>query len=140
MTKKRVIELLGHKKINLIQNDRKGRYSLAHFCENFKKVKIEVTGPKNAQFLLKPKTTFSGRLHFFTFFKNAPEYIDHSGHLFLMKFYVARTFLVELHLGVVLEVLLVVGSKFLTKLVDKYKRNIHRKINFLNFGEKSLKS
>ena len=27
-------------------NDRKGQYTLAHFRENCKKVKIEVTGPK----------------------------------------------------------------------------------------------
>ena len=39
-----------------------------------------------------------------------------------MKFYVAQTFFCQVHLGVVFEVLLVVGSK----LVDKYNRNIHR--------------
>ena len=38
-----------------------------------------------------------------------------------MKFCVARTFLVELHLDVGLEVFLVVGLKF----VDKYHRKIH---------------
>ena len=37
---------LSYKKFHKRRNDRKGRYSDAHFCENCKKVKIEVTGPK----------------------------------------------------------------------------------------------
>ena len=40
--------------------------------------------------------------------------------LFFMKLCVPRTFLVECQLGVVLEVLLVIGSK----LVNKFHRNI----------------
>ena len=36
---------LRHKKFHV----QKGGYSLAHFLENFKKVKTEVTGPKKAQ-------------------------------------------------------------------------------------------
>ena len=85
-----------------------------HFWENCKKVKIEVTGFKKAQFL----NIFS---------KMGLEYIDPSGHfVFFMKFCVGWIFLVELHLDDVLEVLLVVEPKFVcTKLVDKYYRKIH---------------
>ena len=78
---------LRHKKIHKKQNDRKGRYSLAHFLEKFKKVKIVVKGPKKAQFL----NVFSYQkrrfpvlwLHFYLFSflsKYAPEYIDLFGH------------------------------------------------------------
>ena len=42
---------LSYKKFHKRQNDRKGRYTLAHFLENCKKVKIEVTGPKKVNFL-----------------------------------------------------------------------------------------
>ena len=48
-------------------------------------------------------------------------YIEASGHF--MKICVARTFLVELHLDDVFEVLLMVGFKFsFTELVDTYHR------------------
>ena len=47
------------------QNYRKGRYSLAHFLENCKKVKIEVTGPKKAHFCM-----FSDKFTKNTFFRS----------------------------------------------------------------------
>ena len=65
------------------------------------------------------------------------EYIDPSGNFVFYVFYVfciARTFWDERHLDVVLEVLQVVGSKF----VDKYNRKIHRKNYdecFINDGD-----
>ena len=37
---------LSYKKFSNRQNDHKGQFTLVHFLENFKKVKIEVTGPK----------------------------------------------------------------------------------------------
>ena len=45
-------------------------------------------------------TTF---LTFSPFSKNAPEFIDHSGHFVFMKFYAAQTFRVKLHRGVFLK-------------------------------------
>ena len=53
------------------------------------------------------------------FLEDAP-----SNNLSLNKFCVARTFLVELPLDDVLEVLLVVGI-FFTKLADKYHKKTH---------------
>ena len=78
------------------------------------------TGPKKAQFfegfqIYLPKTKLFDpctSLNFFELKKNCANYIDPSGHS-LMKLCVARTFLVELHLVEVLEVLQVVGSKLL---------------------------
>ena len=63
-----------------------------------------------------------------------------------MKFCVARTFLVERQLGVVLVVLLVDKIFFFIKLADKYNRKILRNrmialymaeiSNFFNFGKR----
>ena len=79
---------LSYKKFHKRQNDRKGLYTLAHFCENCKKVKIEVTGPKKVNFfnvfrqiiqkrrVSVPVTSFLTFLHFS---KKCAEYIDPSG-------------------------------------------------------------
>ena len=57
-------------------------------------------------------------------YNDQPFYFDPSGHFVFMKFCVAQTFLVGLHLGDVLKVLLVVGSKFLF-----YNAKDHRKMH-----------
>ena len=112
--KKKVIEVWATK--NFKKDKIRGRVNIFRciFEKIAKKVKIEVTGFKKAQFL----NIFS---------KMGLEYIDPSGHfVFFMKFCVGWIFLVELHLDDVLEVLLVVEPKFVcTKLVDKYYRKIH---------------
>ena len=50
---------------------------------------------------------------FLSFLKNAPEYIDPFGHFVLYEILCSSKFLVERHLDDVLEVLLVVGLKFI---------------------------
>ena len=47
--KKRILEVWATKNL-MKDNYRKGQYSLACFWENYKKVKIEVTGPKKLNF------------------------------------------------------------------------------------------
>ena len=49
--KKTSYRSLSYKKFHKRQNYRKGRYSHVHFWENCKTNKIEVTGPKKAQFM-----------------------------------------------------------------------------------------
>ena len=41
---------LSYKKNQKKQNDRKGGYTLTHFLENCKKIKIEIKGPKKSKF------------------------------------------------------------------------------------------
>ena len=48
--KQQVLEVWATTKFHKRQNDRKGRYTMAPFRENWKKVKIEVTGPKKVSF------------------------------------------------------------------------------------------
>ena len=98
---------------------------MAYFSENLKKkVEIEFTGPKKAHFL-RFSVEFT-KNYVFRFCDLILTFLYRPFQSFvLMKVCVARTFLVELHLGVVLEVHLVVGSKMFTNLVDKYRRNIH---------------
>ena len=98
---------------------------MAYFSENLKKkVEIEFTGPKKAHFL-RFSVEFT-KNYVFRFCDLILTFLYRPFQSFvLMKVCVARTFLVELHLGVVLEVLLVVGSKMFTHLVDKNHRIIH---------------
>ena len=72
-----------------------------------------------------PKTRFFWSFDFIFnfFFKNSPEYINPSGHFVFYKILCSSNFLVEPHLGDVLEGLLGVGLKF----VDNYHRKIHCK-------------
>ena len=63
---------LNYKEIHKRQNDLKGQYSMVHFQENCKKVKIEVTGPYIIFSKLFPdkftQLSFSGPVtSFFTF-------------------------------------------------------------------------
>ena len=137
-----------------------------HFWEYFKKVKVEVTGPKKHKFL-KFSVEFTLNLTsywiFITFSKKCPIVDRGAGGgvptdafkmrtkpynrstwqegrgayrgfqdenvviLSFIKFCVARTFLVELHLDVVLKVFQVVGSKKL------------QYFNLLNFGEEEFR-
>ena len=102
----------------------------------FQKVKIEVTGPKKCTIfesfqLNLPKTTFSAPVLIFNFFPLFPKM--HQSILtipviFLYEILCSLNFLVELHLGVVLEVLLVVSSKF----VDKYHRTVKNQSRLQN--------
>ena len=46
LKKKMSSRSLSQKNFHKRQNDRKGQFSMAHFLENCKKVKIEVTRPK----------------------------------------------------------------------------------------------
>ena len=82
-------------------------YTLVHFWENWKKVKIEVTGPKTVIFLkvtkkvnkswINQKHIFSVHvtlfLAFCIFLKNAPEYIDPSGHFVFHEISCSSNFL-----------------------------------------------
>ena len=85
-----------------------------------------------------PKTCFSDFRScdfifkfFCTFLKNAPEYIDPSGHFVLYEV-LCRFFFFNLQLGVLLEVLLVVGLKFLYKT---YHGKINWKIRMIEMAE-----
>ena len=91
---------------------------------HLKKVKIFKSQdlPKNTVFesfqLNLPKATVSDPVTFILvffshFFQKMRQSLWALHFVFFMKFYVARTFLVELHLGVVLEVHLGVGSKLI---------------------------
>ena len=88
-------------------------HSLAHFGENYKIVKIEVTGPKKAHFckfsdefnkynIFRSCERLHFELFFALFFRNAPEYIDPSSHFVFYGILYSSNFLVEVALADVL--------------------------------------
>ena len=120
--KKTSYRSLSCKKFQKRQNDRKGSYSLAHCW-------IEVTRPKKAQIFWTFPNKFSKNNVFWScaIFSKVRLNASISNLLvisYFMKFYVDQTFWVERHLGVVLKVLLVVGSKKNCKTCRLYNRNI----------------
>ena len=81
--------------------------------------------------------------YFPLFFSKMRQGILTTGYLSFMKICVARTFLVELHPGVILEALLVVGSKnTIGRFTDKIRMIallMPEIFNFLNFEKKNNK-
>ena len=106
MKKKTSSRSLSYKNFHKRRNDQKGRYSLAHFLENFKKMCHSIS-------------TLPVILSF-------------------MKFCVARTFWVERHLDFVLEVLQMVGSKFLCFLITVLQPFHVNKLWFGGWGRKRV--